>query len=69
MSANLALKMSLQDAMSDAVGDPVRLGQLLAVLLSHTAIVRGLLDESAAPPSSSSSTTGGEYAAHVPQKR
>jgi len=59
MSKILALKMSLSDAIQDATGDPVAMGQVLAVLLSHTAIVRGVLDEAV----SSSSSAGGAHEA------
>jgi len=68
MSAILGLKMSLRDALLEAQGDPVALGQVLAVLLSHTAIVRGMLDESVSS-SSSSAETGGARGATKPQAR
>jgi hypothetical protein len=68
MSAILSAKMALRDAMLEAQSDPVALGQLLAVLLSHTAIVRGMLDESASS-SSSSAGTGGERGTPILGKR
>jgi len=61
MSSILALKMAARDALLEAAGDPVALGQVLAVFLSHEAICRGMLDGSASSPSSSA-VTGGEHA-------
>lgn len=66
MSSILSLKMAFSDAITAAVGDPVALGQLLAVCLSHEAILRGLLDESAAP---SPPLTGVPHGAQISQKR
>lgn len=68
MSALLALKMAARDALLEATDDPVALGQVLAVLLSHEAIVRGMLDGSASSPSSSA-VTGGAHAATKLQRR
>lgn len=68
MSATLSLKMAIRDALLEATGDPVALGQVLATLLSGEAIARGMLDESASS-SSSSAGTGGEHATPKLQRK